>query len=89
MVLDELYAKTEEHMKKSLEMLTQELGGIRTGKASPVLLDSLRVNYYGSMVPVKQIANVAVPDPRMITIQPWTGPSSRKSKRPSAPRSWA
>jgi ribosome recycling factor len=71
MVLDELYAKTEEHMKKSLEMLTQELGGIRTGKASPVLLDSLRVNYYGSMVPVKQIANVAVPDPRMITIQPW------------------
>ena len=71
MVLDELYHKTEEHMKKSLEMLTQELGGIRTGKASPALLDSLRVNYYGSMVPVKQIANVSVPDPRMITIQPW------------------
>ena len=71
MVLDELYQKTEEHMKKSLEMLTQELGGIRTGKASPALLDSLRVNYYGSMVPVKQIANVSVPDPRMITIQPW------------------
>ena len=44
MVLDELYHKTEEHMKKSLEMLTQELGGIRTGKASPALLDSLRVN---------------------------------------------
>ena len=71
MVLDELYQKTEEHMKKSLEMLTHELGGIRTGKASPALLDSLRVNYYGSMVPVKQIANVAVPDPRLITIQPW------------------
>jgi ribosome recycling factor len=71
MVLDELYHKTEEHMKKSLEMLNQELGGIRTGKASPALLDSLRVNYYGSMVPVKQIANVSVPDPRMITIQPW------------------
>jgi len=71
MVLDELYHKTEEHMKKTLEMLVQELGGIRTGKASPALLDSLRVNYYGSMVPVKQIANVAVPDPRMITIQPW------------------
>jgi ribosome recycling factor len=71
MVLEELFNKTEEHMKKSLEMLTQELGGIRTGKASPALLDSLRVNYYGSMVPVKQIANVAVPDPRLITIQPW------------------
>lgn len=71
MVLDELYHKTEDHMKKTLEMLTHELGGIRTGKASPALLDSLRVNYYGSMVPVKQIANVSVPDPRMITIQPW------------------
>lgn len=71
MVLDELYNKTEEHMKKTLEMLSHELGGIRTGKASPALLDSLRVNYYGSMVPVKQIANVSVPDPRLITIQPW------------------
>ena len=71
MVLDELYHHTEEHMKKSLEVLTHELSGIRTGKASPALLDSLRVNYYGSMVPVKQVANVAVHDARMITIQPW------------------
>jgi ribosome recycling factor len=71
MVLEELYRKTEEHMKKTLEMLSHELGGIRSGKASPSLLDSLRVNYYGSMVPVKQIANVAVPDARLITIQPW------------------
>jgi ribosome recycling factor len=71
MVLEELFHKTEDHMKKTLELLQQELSGIRTGKASPALLDSLRVNYYGSMVPVKQVANVAVPDPRMITIQPW------------------
>jgi ribosome recycling factor len=71
MVLDELFHKTEDHMKKTLEMLAHELAGIRTGKASPALLDSLRVNYYGSMVPVKQVANVAVPDPRLITIQPW------------------
>jgi ribosome recycling factor len=71
MILDELFQKTEDHMKKTLEMLMQELSGIRTGKASPALLDSLRVNYYGSMVPVKQVANVSVPDPRMITIQPW------------------
>jgi ribosome recycling factor len=71
MVLDELYHNTEEHMKKSLEVLVHELSGIRTGKASPGLLDSLRVNYYGSMVPVRQVANVAVPDARLITIQPW------------------
>ena len=71
MVLEELFQKTEDHMKKTLELLVQELSGIRTGKASPALLDSLRVNCYGSMMPVKQIASVAVPDPRLITIQPW------------------
>jgi ribosome recycling factor len=70
-VLDELYQVTEDHMTKTLEMLAQELSGIRTGKANPGLLDSLRVSYYGNMVPVKQVANVAVPDPRTITIQPW------------------
>jgi ribosome recycling factor len=70
-MLDELYQKTEEHMKKTLEMLLHELGGIRTGKASPALLDTIKVNYYGQMVPVKQIANVGTPDPRTITIQPW------------------
>ena len=64
MVLDELYQKTEDHMKKTLEMLVHELSGIRTGKASPALLDSLRISYYGNMVPVKQVASVAVPDPR-------------------------
>jgi ribosome recycling factor len=70
-MLDELYAKTEEHMKKTLELLMHELASIRTGKASPALLDSIKVSYYGQMVPVKQVANVAVPDPRQITIQPW------------------
>lgn len=70
-MLDEQYKKTEEHMKKTLELLLQELSGIRTGKASPAILDSIRVNYYGQHVPIKQVANIAVPDARMITIQPW------------------
>jgi len=70
-MLDELYKKTEEHMKKTLELLGHELGGVRTGKASPALLDSLKVNSYGQMVPVKTVASIAVPDHRMITIQPW------------------
>jgi ribosome recycling factor len=70
-MLDEQYKKTEEHMKKTLELLLHELGGIRTGKASPAILDVIRVNYYGQQVPVKQVANVAVPDARTITIQPW------------------
>jgi ribosome recycling factor len=70
-MLDEQYKKTEEHMKKTLEMLVSELAGIRTGKASPAILDSLRVSYYGQQVPIKQVANLAVPDVRTITIQPW------------------
>jgi ribosome recycling factor len=70
-MLDELYHKTEEHMKKTLEMLVHELASIRTGKASAALLDAIKVNYYGQMVPVKQVASVAVPDPRLITVQPW------------------
>ena len=70
-MLDEQYKKTEEHMKKTLELLLHELGGIRTGKASPGILESLRVNFYGQHVPIKQVANIAVPDARTITIQPW------------------
>jgi ribosome recycling factor len=70
-MLDELYKKTEEHMNKTLENLAQELSGIRTGKASPAILDVVRVNYYGQNVPVKQVANISVPDPRTLAIQPW------------------
>lgn len=70
-MLDEQYKKTEEHMKKTLELLLHELASIRTGKASPAILDAIRVDYYGQHVPIKQVANIAVPDPRTITIQPW------------------
>jgi ribosome recycling factor len=58
-------------MKKSTENLQRELAGIRTGKANPALLDSIRVMYYGQSVPLKQVANIAVPDGRLITVQPW------------------
>lgn len=70
-MLEELYKKTEEHMNKTLEALMHELSGIRTGKASPAILDVIRVDYYGQTVPIKQVANIAVPDPRTLTIQPW------------------
>lgn len=70
-MLDELYKKTEDHMHKTLENLGHELSSIRTGKASPAILDVIRVNYYGQTVPVKQIANISVPDPRSLVIQPW------------------
>jgi ribosome recycling factor len=58
-------------MKKSIETLDRELMGIRTGKANPGLLEGVRVMYYGQTVPLKQVASIAVPEPRLITIQPW------------------
>jgi len=66
-----LASETEERMKRSVEATRRELATIRTGKATTSLLDSVRVNYYGNMVPLNQTANVSVPESRMILIQPW------------------
>lgn len=70
----EVFQTAEKHMKATLEKLEHELATIRTGKASPALLDSVKVDYYGNKVPLKQVANVAVPDPKLITVQPWEKP---------------
>jgi ribosome recycling factor len=70
-MLDEVSNYAKDHMSKSLSNLHRELAGIRTGKANPALLDSLRVEYFGQQVPLKQVASIAVPDPRLITLQPW------------------
>ena len=58
-------------MKKSLEALKKTFASIRTGRASPSLLDHLNVEYYGTVVPLKQLANISVPEPRSIMIQPY------------------
>jgi len=73
-VPNEVIRHTEESMKKSIETLKHELMGIRTGKANPGLLEGVKVNYYGQMVPLRQVANIAVPEARLITIQPWEKP---------------
>jgi ribosome recycling factor len=70
-MFNEVLSNSENAMNDSIEHLRRELGGIRTGKANPGLLDSLRVNYFGQQVPIKQVASIAVPDARLITIQPW------------------
>ena len=72
--VDAIFEETEAHMKRSIAIVEEELAGVRTGKASASLLDSIKVDYYGSLVPIKQVANIAVPDPKMITIQPWEKP---------------
>ena len=69
--LEEMQTKTQEKMDKALQALRNELTNIRTGRATPSLLDQVKVDYYGAPTPVTQVANVSVPVPRMIVIQPW------------------
>ena len=61
----------DEKMTKSLRSLNSELATIRAGRANPHVLDKLSVDYYGSPTPIQQVANVSVPEARMIQIQPW------------------
>jgi len=61
----------ESKMLKSLESLSKDFSGLRTGRASASLLDKIRVDYYGSETPINQVATISVPEARMIVIQPW------------------
>jgi ribosome recycling factor len=61
----------ETRMGKTVDSLRQELKHIRTGKANPALLDNVRVSAYGQEMPLRQVASIAVPDPRQIVVQPW------------------
>jgi ribosome recycling factor len=70
-MIEQVLKDAEERMQKSVSTTNLELGKIRTGRANLSLLDSIRVNYYGSNVPLNQVANLGVPEPRMIIIQPW------------------
>ncbi len=68
---DMILMDTEERMQKSAEFLESELRGIRTGRATPALVDNLRVEYYGSPTPLNQLATISVPEARMIVIKPF------------------
>ncbi len=70
-MIKDILASHEERMQKSIEVLKREFGSLRAGRATPALLDKVMVDYYGSPTPVNQIAKVAVPEPRMILIQPY------------------
>jgi ribosome recycling factor len=61
----------EEQMQQAISHLEKELVHIRAGKASPVMLDSVHLDYYGSKTPLNRVANISTPDPRTIAIQPW------------------
>ena len=69
--MDERIQKYEDKMKKTLASLDSELATIRAGRANPHILDKLTVDYYGAPTPLQQVANITVPEARMIQIQPW------------------
>ena len=69
--MNERLVQFDEKMQKTMNNLGEEFGSIRAGRANPHVLDKLRVDYYGTPTPILQVANVSVPEPRMIQIQPW------------------
>lgn len=68
---DDIFIKTEEKMKKAIEIFKKDLGTIRAGRAAPSLLDKIMVDYYGTPTPLKQLSTVNAPEPRLLLVQPW------------------
>src|SRR6266849_5294064 len=71
MTSEEILFDAEERMEKALTVFRDELRGLRTGRATPALVDSIRVEYYGSPTPLKQLAQIGTPDPQQIVIRPF------------------
>ncbi len=66
-----IYQDTKERMDKSVQALEKDMGRVRTGRASLSILDPVKVDYYGTLTPLNQMASIAVPESRLITVQPW------------------
>jgi ribosome recycling factor len=71
MAVKDLIADAKQRMHASVETVRRELSSLRTGRATVSMLDAVRVDYYGTPTPLNQVANLATPDPTLITIQPW------------------
>jgi ribosome recycling factor len=78
---DELVADAGERMTKSVDAIRQEFGSVRTGRASPALLDRVNVDYYGAITPLKQLATISAPEPRLLTVQPYDKSSIKAIER--------
>jgi ribosome recycling factor len=70
-MLDDILKTAEHKMSRAVEILGQDLQGVRTGRATPALLDRIQVDYYGSPTPVSGVASISAPEPRMVVVQPW------------------
>lgn len=69
--MNQVYKAAEQRMKKSISNLEEEFNALRTGRASAALFDKIRVDYYGTPTPLNQVANISIPEARLIVIQPW------------------
>jgi ribosome recycling factor len=80
-LIDELLADARERMAKSVESIRHEFGSVRTGRASPALLDRIAVDYYGTSTPLKQLASISAPEARLLSIQPYDKTSIKAIER--------
>ena len=79
--IDDILLDTDDRMEKSVGALERELGGIRTGRASPMLVENLLVDYYGAPTPLKQIASISTPEAAQLAIQPWDRSAVKEVER--------
>ena len=80
-MLKEIYKETEVRMKGAIQALEEDLAGIRTGRASPALIERLHVEYYGAPTPLIQLASISVPEPRSLLIKPFDASSLKTIER--------
>jgi ribosome recycling factor len=80
-ITDELLADARERMGKSVESTNGEFGSVRTGRASPALLDRIAVDYYGTPTPLRQLATISAPEARLLTVQPYDQSSIKAIER--------
>jgi ribosome recycling factor len=80
-MIDDLLQDAREHMEKSVDATRSKFGSVRTGRATPHLLDRINVDYYGTQTPLKQLATVSAPEARLLTVQPYDKSSIKNIER--------
>jgi ribosome recycling factor len=80
-LIDDLLQDANEHMDKSVEATRAKFGSVRTGRASPALLDRISVDYYGAQTPLRQLATISAPEARLLTVQPYDKSSIKAIER--------
>lgn len=80
-MIDDVINDVRARMQKAIDATRREFASLRTGRASPALLDHIRVDYYQTPTPINQLATIAVPEPRLLVIQPWDKSTTREIER--------